>query len=140
MVDVVDVWPEGLFDEPDPLRAELVLRARRVSARPLPARPPQPAPTVKPPRRRDRAALLPAAELVSVQELTDALGLSRTTLHRLRGTPKFPKPLQLSERRVAFRTSEIRAWLATRERARSPCVRDQRELGADTYQEMALAA
>lgn len=110
------MWPEGLFDELDrPLSA--VARVRRVGAKA--AVPPAPPPaTVKPPKRRDRAALIPEAELVSVQELMAALGLSRSTLHRLRATPAFPQPLQISERRVAFRTAEIREWLAAKERAR----------------------
>ena len=31
--------------------------------------------------------------------------------------PEFPKPVQLSERRVAWRTAELDAWLATRPRS-----------------------
>lgn len=111
-----------MFDEETP--RSVLVEARRVGPRPPRAQPTLPPPTVKPPRRRDRAALLPAGELVSVQELMDALGLSRSTLHRLRATPTFPKPLQISVRRVAFRTADIRAWLATRERSRRACMRD----------------
>jgi predicted DNA-binding transcriptional regulator AlpA len=40
--------------------------------------------------------------------------LSRTTVWTLRRAGKFPQPVQISNTRVAWRRSEILAWMAAR--------------------------
>lgn len=63
-------------------------------------------------RRRDFMTIAPEVEFVSTAEVVGWLGLSRSTLHRLRAAGDFPEPLQISRRRVAYRVAHIRAWLA----------------------------
>ena len=46
-----------------------------------------------------------------VQEMTH---LSQPTIYRLRRKNKFPLPISLGERRIAYLESEILDWLATR--------------------------
>lgn len=48
-----------------------------------------------------------------VQEMTH---LSQPTIYRLRRKNKFPSPIVLGERRIAYKASEIREWLDQRER------------------------
>ena len=43
--------------------------------------------------------------------------LSRSTIYRMVADGSFPAPLQISERSVRWRESEIREWLNSRERA-----------------------
>jgi prophage regulatory protein len=41
----------------------------------------------------------------------------RTTVYRKIAQGKFPRPVQLSENRVGFRESEVRAWMRDRNAA-----------------------
>lgn len=93
------------------------MRTRRLAPKPLVARQAPPVPVVKPPSR-PRPAVIPEAELMSVDQLIACLGISRSTIHRLKVTSTFPKPIKLSVRRVAYRTSEVRDWLAAQARAK----------------------
>ena len=52
--------------------------------------------------------------LVPVRELTARLGVSRVSLYRWTRDGTFPRPVQLSERRIAWREWEVEAWLASR--------------------------
>lgn len=40
--------------------------------------------------------------------------LSRATVYRLTAKGLFPRPVQLSARRVAFRLADVDAWIASR--------------------------
>jgi len=53
-------------------------------------------------------------ELISVADLARELKISRTTLHSMRKRENFPQPVSVSQRRVAFRRSDVRQWLAKR--------------------------
>lgn len=50
-------------------------------------------------------------ELMSIQDLLVELGISRGTLRRMRQSGTLPEPVKVSERRLAFKRSEIAAWL-----------------------------
>lgn len=47
------------------------------------------------------------------------VGLSRSSLDRLVAAGRFPKPIRLSERRLAFDVAEIEGWMAERSAERS---------------------
>lgn len=47
-------------------------------------------------------------------------GLSRSTIYRLANQGDFPRPVRLGQRSVAWRESEVRAWIDTRQPANDP--------------------
>ena len=57
-----------------------------------------------------------ADRLLFPHEVREIVRLSETTLWRLRRRGAFPAPVALGERRVAYRETEVREWLASRER------------------------
>ncbi len=50
--------------------------------------------------------------VIGIQEVSDMLGLARQTIWRMRRSGKFPAPIDLPTRRIAFRASDIADWLA----------------------------
>ncbi|MDG4671640.1 AlpA family phage regulatory protein [Shinella sp. 838] len=44
--------------------------------------------------------------------------LSRTSIHRLRSEGRFPCPVELGEKRIAFSRAEVLAWISARLAAR----------------------
>lgn len=52
--------------------------------------------------------------IYKISELVVLLGLSRTTLYRLIAADAFPKPVNLSPRRVGWLAATIDDWLAAR--------------------------
>lgn len=44
-------------------------------------------------------------------------GLSRSTIYRLANQGEFPRPVRLGQRSVAWRESEVRAWIDARQPA-----------------------
>lgn len=48
------------------------------------------------------------------QQLRTVIPLSRPQVWRLRQTGAFPAPIKLSQNRVGWRTSDVRAWLDAR--------------------------
>ena len=52
---------------------------------------------------------------ISQKEITVKLGISHTTLWRLRQSGVFPQPIQLSPRRLGWRLEDIEAFLQSRE-------------------------
>lgn len=57
-----------------------------------------------------------SARYVTQREVEAMTGLSGATLHRLRRKGRFPDPIKIGERRIAWPAHEIETWLATRER------------------------
>jgi prophage regulatory protein len=53
----------------------------------------------------------PADRFVSWPEVRLITGLSRTTIWRLQKTGEFPKAVRISPGRIAWRASEVTAWL-----------------------------
>lgn len=58
--------------------------------------------------------------LLDAREVCRLLGISRTTLWRLRERRDFPIPIQLSIRRIAWRRDAIDAWLEARDGEGAP--------------------
>jgi prophage regulatory protein len=52
--------------------------------------------------------------LLDWPQLEQLVPLSRSTVWALRRAGKFPQPVQISNSRVAWRRSEILAWMAAR--------------------------
>jgi len=55
-------------------------------------------------------------KLHTARDVCALLKISIATLWRLRRDHDFPRPVELSPNRIAFRAAEISAWLASRER------------------------
>jgi len=53
-------------------------------------------------------------QLLLLREVLTKTRLSSTTIWRLEKTGKFPKRLKIGVKRVAWRSSDIDAWLATK--------------------------
>ncbi len=66
-------------------------------------------------------------KVLSKRELTEMVGLSYPTLWRLMRRGEFPKPVPLSENRVAWLESEVSKWLVERVQARDAGVVDMRQ-------------
>ncbi|UHC14439.1 AlpA family phage regulatory protein [Methylobacterium currus] len=54
---------------------------------------------------------------ITQREVEAKTGLSSATLHRLRRKSRFPDPIRIGERRIAWPEAEIDDWLANRERS-----------------------
>ncbi|GAC1679347.1 MAG: hypothetical protein NVS9B2_30490 [Steroidobacteraceae bacterium] len=55
-----------------------------------------------------------AERLLRLPEVIDTVGLARATIYEKVKAGEFPAPLQLSECAVAWRLSEIIAWIESR--------------------------
>ncbi|MEY8214747.1 MAG: AlpA family phage regulatory protein [Colwellia sp.] len=51
-------------------------------------------------------------KVIRIKGLVEKTGLSSCTIWRLRKANKFPKSIQLSDRLIGWRESEINEWLA----------------------------
>ncbi|MBW8191438.1 AlpA family transcriptional regulator [Neiella marina] len=49
--------------------------------------------------------------LLTLREVMELTTLSRATIYRKMELGTFPKPVQISKRRVAWRTSDVNAWI-----------------------------
>lgn len=68
-----------------------------------------------PERRRRSLPVVPLSErFIRINEVLQATGLSRTTLYRLISRGSFPPPVQISDSAVAWRGSEVLAWMESR--------------------------
>jgi prophage regulatory protein len=54
-------------------------------------------------------------EMIRLNELTEHLNVSKSTLYRWRRTSDFPKPVAIGPRSIFFFVEEIEAWLEKRE-------------------------
>ena len=52
-----------------------------------------------------------------IGEASKITGLSRRTIYREINAGRFPRPVQLSARRVGWRDTELQVWLETRKSA-----------------------
>ena len=57
---------------------------------------------------------MPEARLLKVAEVTARTGLSRSTIWRLERTNPFPRRRELSAARVAWPSTDIDSWIASR--------------------------
>ena len=65
------------------------------------------------PGQKDRPTDLPE-RLLTEKELSDWLGVSLPNLQRMRSAGTGPRYVQLSARRLAYRRSDVEAWLRVR--------------------------
>jgi predicted DNA-binding transcriptional regulator AlpA len=59
--------------------------------------------------------------LISERQLCELLGIGLPTIARWRSEGNGPRFIVLGVRRLAYRPSDVRAWLAERERASGTC-------------------
>ena len=57
-----------------------------------------------------------AERLLTVKQVREIVPVTRQHLYTLSRTCDFPAPLQLSNNRIAWRESEVIAWIETRKR------------------------
>ena len=58
--------------------------------------------------------------LLSMRDVVALTTYSRPSIYRLVAAGHFPKPLKLGDVKIAFRESEVLAWLDSRRRALGP--------------------
>ncbi|MBB4272822.1 helix-turn-helix transcriptional regulator [Rhizobium mongolense] len=58
------------------------------------------------------------AVLVSLNEAAKMTSMSRTMVNKYRASGRFPQPVDLGDRRVAFVKSEVMAWIEAKIAAR----------------------
>lgn len=61
-----------------------------------------------------------ASRLLRRRQVQDLTGLSRSTLYMMIADHRFPPPVKLSKRAVAWHATEVEAWIASRPSARAP--------------------
>lgn len=54
--------------------------------------------------------------IIRLKEVTKHVGLSPSTITRLRNNDEFPKPVQLTPRIIGWKLSEINEWLESKKR------------------------
>ena len=59
------------------------------------------------------------SRLLRLRAVLERTGLSRTQLYDLKAAGKFPQPLRIGARAVAWREDEIEAWIRQRPRSGS---------------------
>ena len=59
-------------------------------------------------------AVTSAALLLRIAAVIQATGLGRSTIYKLIAEDKFPSPVQLTGRAVAWRRADLERWSATR--------------------------
>ena len=63
---------------------------------------------------------LSPGELIFWPELQRLVPIARTTIWRMERSGKFPRRINIGERRVVWRRSQVEAWLAQRTTAPTP--------------------
>ena len=56
-------------------------------------------------------------QYLTPKAVCEQIALSRSTLDRLVAAGKFPTPVRLTERRIAFRADAVQEWMTERENA-----------------------
>ena len=59
----------------------------------------------------------PADRLIYWPEVANIVPLSRVSVWKLRRSGDFPRPVRLTTNRIAWRSSEVQDWVASRQRA-----------------------
>lgn len=54
--------------------------------------------------------------IIRLKDVVKQVGLSASTIARLRENDEFPKPVQLTPRIIGWKQSEINEWLESKER------------------------
>jgi prophage regulatory protein len=53
----------------------------------------------------------PIPRLLNISDVVAITSLSRRTLYAKSNAGSFPKPVKISQRRIAYREADVRAWL-----------------------------
>jgi predicted DNA-binding transcriptional regulator AlpA len=53
-------------------------------------------------------------QFLTAKAVCERIALSRSTLDRLVATDKFPQPIKLTERRIAFNAQDVEGWMSER--------------------------
>ena len=56
--------------------------------------------------------------LIRMRELRSVVGLGHSQIYVLMAKNEFPKPVQISERAVGWRSDDIQQWIEARERVK----------------------
>lgn len=67
---------------------------------------------------KNPAASAALPQLIRLRAVSARIGLSRSSIYRLMAAGKFPKPVTIGLRTIAFRSDDLEAWLAGRTAAR----------------------
>ena len=54
------------------------------------------------------------AQFLTPKAVCDKIALSRATLDRMVASGTFPRPLKLTERRLAYSQADVESWMAER--------------------------
>ncbi|HQL54974.1 MAG TPA: AlpA family phage regulatory protein [Phycisphaerae bacterium] len=57
---------------------------------------------------------IPEGGVLRRRDVLELLGFSESTLLRMEKAGEFPRPIRVSERRIGYPASEVRAWLRER--------------------------
>ena len=73
--------------------------------------------------RRERELVVESLQLLRVADVCLMLRISKPTLWRLRRAQDFPEPMDLTNRVVAWRKTDVEAWLRDRPSSRTRALR-----------------
>jgi prophage regulatory protein len=65
---------------------------------------------------RDEARIPGSLQFLRIRDVCQMLRISKPTLWRLRRSPDFPAPTQLSDRAIGWSRDDIQTWVAARRR------------------------
>lgn len=54
--------------------------------------------------------------LLKLKQVTDIVAMRRSAIYAMMRKGRFPRPIRIGERAVAWKRSEVEAWLASRPR------------------------
>lgn len=74
--------------------------------------------------------LMAENKLLTLSEVCELVGLSHTSIHRLRVEGDFPVPVRLGRATIRWRRGEVEKWLASRPRATDRVKRKTASQGA----------
>jgi prophage regulatory protein len=65
--------------------------------------------------------------LLRLKQVKERVGLSKTTIYNMQSTGEFPRSVQLTKKSVAWKESDVMAWIASRpselDKEGAPCQR-----------------
>ena len=53
-------------------------------------------------------------KLLRINEVTETIGLSTPSIYRLMAEGKFPRPIKIGQRAVAWRKKDLKKWIKNR--------------------------
>ncbi|WP_416220927.1 helix-turn-helix transcriptional regulator [Bdellovibrio sp. SKB1291214] len=68
---------------------------------------------------------MPSNNILRLSEVSDKVGLTRSSIYRFLKTGCFPKPINLSSRSVGWLESEVNLWIEQRVAARD-CLKNDK--------------